>query len=85
MSADESAAGHGSAHRSLQYLFDDVFAPATHAAVTCEPFSNDTPAPSDQTMRELPTSTRPRRPTLHLPSCPRGEPGNTTRIKTAMG
>jgi hypothetical protein len=83
LTAEDSATGPTGARRSLQYLFDDVFAPDAHAAVVCEPFSNDTPAPSGQTMREPPYEIPPKRPTLHLPSCPRGEPGSRTRIETA--
>ncbi len=76
ITADELNDGKPSVRRSLQYLFDDVFvrSPAAQAAaVACEPFSNDTPPPSGQTMREPPEDCTPKRRTLHLPSAPHSE------------
>ena len=86
ITADEIKDGQPNARRSLQYLFDDVFvrAPAAlAAAVACEPFSNDTPPPSGQTMREPPEDSTPKRRTLHLPSAPHGELDNASSAPTA--
>ena len=85
IAADPISGSQSGPRRSLQYLFDDVFVrePATQAAaLTCEPFSNDTPAPSGQTMREPPESHAPKRSTLHLPPCRRTESCGATDIKT---
>ena len=80
ITAEEISGCQSGVRRSLQYLFDDVFArgPAAQAAgPTCEPCSNDTPAPSDRTMREAPPSNAPKRPTLHLPPCAHSEADST--------
>ena len=66
--------------RSLQYLFNDIFVRAPAApqiAATCAPFSNDTPPPSGETMREPPVENTPKKPGLHLPPCPRIESDTT--------
>ena len=66
--------------RSLQYLFNDIFVRALAApqiVATCAPFSNDTPPPSGETMREPPVGNTPKKPGLHLPPCPRIESDTT--------
>lgn len=76
ITAEEISDCQPGVRRSLQYLFDDIFvrAPAAPiATVTCGPFSNDTPPPSGQAMRDPPEGHIPRKATLHLPPCPRTE------------
>jgi hypothetical protein len=85
INAESTSGGQRGPRRSLQYLFDDVFVrePAAQAAaLVCEPFSNDTPAPSGQTMREAPEDNAPKRLTLHLPPCRRTESQGATSIKS---
>ena len=74
--------------RSLQYLFNDIFVRAPAAppitAAICTPFSNDTPPPSGETMREPPVGNTPKKPGLHLPPCPRIE-SDTTATASGSG
>ena len=80
--ADEIDEVQPSVRRSLQYLFDDVFVQTPQAprtAVVCDPFSNDTPPPSGQTMHEPPEDCAPKRPMLHLPSASQGEANSSVR------
>ena len=76
ITAEKTSDAESGPRRSQQYLVDDVSVQkpcAQAAAMMSEPFSNDTPAPSGQTMREPPTDPVPKRPTLHLPGRLRGE------------
>ena len=76
ITTDKIGDGQSIVRSSFQHLMEDAFvhAPAAaRVAVVCEPFSNDTPPPSGQTMREPPEDCAPKRPTLHLPSAPQDE------------
>ena len=86
ITADEIKDSQPSVRRSLQYLLDDIFVrapPAYAPTVACEPFSNDTPPPSGQTMREPPENSTPKKRTLHLPSTPHGGIDHASSAPTA--
>ena len=86
ITADEHGGGEPGFCPSLQHAFNTVFAAnptVRRDAASCEPFSNDTPAPSGQTMRKPPADAAPKRLTLHLPPRPRVEPGSPTSLETS--
>lgn len=82
ITADDSSDRQPGVRYSLQYLFNEIFVSAPKvlpvAAAACLPFSNDTPPPSGETMREPPEGYSPRKPGLHLPPCPRTESDSLT-------
>ena len=82
ITADKISDAQPNVRSSFQHLLVDAFVhtpAAPKAAVVCEPFSNDTPPPSGQTMREPPEDCAPKRPTLHLPSTPQDEANTSVR------
>lgn len=82
ITADKISDAQPNVRSSFQHLLVDAFVhtpAAPKAAVVCEPFSNDTPPPSGQTMREPPEDCAPKRPTLHLPSAPQDEANTSVR------